>query len=42
VFGEFRIAQFATYSYFGLGTTLAVCAGALVALAFLLDLKKVA
>jgi hypothetical protein len=31
VFGEFRIAQFVTYSYFGVGTTCAVIAGVLVA-----------
>jgi hypothetical protein len=37
MFGEFRIAQFATYSYFGSGTTLAVVAGSLVALAVIIE-----
>jgi copper chaperone NosL len=40
MFGEFRIAQFATYSYFGMGTTLAVLAGLLVVFAVGLDLVQ--
>jgi nitrous oxidase accessory protein len=41
MFGEFRIAQFATYSYFGLGTTLCFIAGVLVTLALYLHVTRV-
>ncbi len=42
IFGDYKIAQFFTYSYFSTGTTLAVVAGVLVTLALFLDMKRLA